>query len=1213
MDEQRAQTAPTAATALSSMIRAHSQPVLPPHATPTAVFAREESSSIKYDEMWSHSFALKTNQRHDFPTTNNEKHDKNKKKSAKLVLLQTDDDILAEQTTEQLNRIASSELDMCIKHLGLCKNLQTLYVDNNKIKDIEGIAELKKMWRIDITANLLTDLHALASFRALGFLYLEGNRICFEDLVCIRDVHLLEVRLLGNHALFRQNTVNDYRKKVAATLPNTWILDGHFISATERQQAIEECDEFVTSLLKSCKKLEAGGSKFGSVSDVWIESEGASNETLNCAANLIQVAHKALPLEESPDLRRLKAIVSFHNAESKLHNAHRHFAPSRHARNARLMPKVWVQEILALPRRIRLEVIILIATFIEFRYPKILLSEALTIRLLDSRHFPPEAIQDTVNLPPYALVAIVAIARQFSIQEEQSMRESFTLEAATDQFQEDSKMFATIPPLFETLLDVRVPSISSALDSNVLASSTRSRQAIKLLANTASFPDPAIKGKGKREAIVREMMPLIRAAKLEPASPALSSGCEVVVPYFRILSPTKSPSSDHNSKKVCKRTMNAIGSEKSITLPEDISEVPPHDKDFDRAVVARRKPKPGDWVEICQKQFVKIQFLSADGLFVVAALPTDASRTMTISLEQMFRVSNTVWRVKHLNEQQSQALFSRSQHPWKDLATANSTRIGKLHRDSDAFHRHGAARNQGFPNHFVTSQVLKDLDRSRDSYASHLKSIEIFSSNDTLDANYVLSSPEHISAQNHCAMTSFDEQCRTPMGLWSPVKQQAPYSVLGGGSLEQSSSLKELKTRKPRAAHALPPQQPDDWLEIRQEMQAQLGILDPTEQFTGTAGRPMTGCSSHSSDSDLLTRTDVSAIPTVAPDPDVSAAAQTIERGPKCSDQDPIVNGDRRRLQTLPQKLASAKFASTRVWHQVTTKTEFVFPSSGYANLISHLKDKHPDYGLEYKLHQSRQAGPLSAHGFVNPAAANMCRWMEWVVDRNMSLCEVDNPLTRAISKLKPTCSKKLKRYVAATVVGAAMHRQIEDLHEDLKILKSVTSKLQAEDLSLADVRTLFDAVVQRFPSMKPQLKAPDSIVHSPAFESAAVKVINGDVRLSTDERAAIKAFEKAASITGSKRKELDDDSVLGEDFATAILRAKKTAVAFPSAAVYSELLMKLPPTSNRVERLFSQAKLILTPQRASLLPINMELLIFLRSNRRYWDMETVNAVYQQM
>lgn len=118
MDEQRSKTAPTAATALSSMIRAHSQPAFSPHVTPTMSFsAREKGLSINYDEMWSHSFALKTNQQNErLPLGSGKKHDKKNKKQAKGVLHQTEDEaVLAsgtEQSMEQLHRIANSELDM---------------------------------------------------------------------------------------------------------------------------------------------------------------------------------------------------------------------------------------------------------------------------------------------------------------------------------------------------------------------------------------------------------------------------------------------------------------------------------------------------------------------------------------------------------------------------------------------------------------------------------------------------------------------------------------------------------------------------------------------------------------------------------------------------------------------------------------------------------------------------------------------------------------------------------------------------------------------------------------------------------------------------------------------------------------------------------------------------------------------------------------------
>ena len=42
-------------------------------------------------------------------------------------------------------------------------------------------------------------------------------------------------------------------------------------------------------------------------------------------------------------------------------------------------------------------------------------------------------------------------------------------------------------------------------------------------------------------------------------------------------------------------------------------------------------------------------------------------------------------------------------------------------------------------------------------------------------------------------------------------------------------------------------------------------------------------------------------------------------------------------------------------------------------------------------------------------------------------------------------------------------------------------------------------------------------------------------------------------------------------------------------------------PTSNHLERLFSQCKLIRTQLRQSMLPGTLEMILFLKVNRRYW------------
>ncbi|ETN05938.1 hypothetical protein PPTG_13790 [Phytophthora nicotianae INRA-310] len=259
-------------------------------------------------------------------------------------------------------------------------------------------------------------------------------------------------------------------------------------------------------------------------------------------------------------------------------------------------------------------------------------------------------------------------------------------------------------------------------------------------------------------------------------------------------------------------------------------------------------------------------------------------------------------------------------------------------------------------------------------------------------------------------------------------------------------------------------------------------------------------------------------------------------------------------------------------------------PSSGYANMISHFKDKHPGYVEDYKSHQSRQAGLHRTFGFVNPTASNMYRWIEWVVARNMPLSEVDDPFTRGMSKLQPVCSKTLKRYMTLLVaaveakITAEMSGQygymydastfyLENYVDNIK--HSVTLKLQLEDVMLADVRALFDSIIERFPTTKAKLSATATIVHFPTFEAAAVKVNNGEVgSLTASERKAIKRFEveTASASSGRKRKRRDDDEK-EEDFATSVLRAKKASGRQTSAS-YSKLIEKLPPTNNHYESL---------------------------------------------
>ncbi|KAG3063134.1 hypothetical protein PI124_g22253 [Phytophthora idaei] len=52
---------------------------------------------------------------------------------------------------------------------------------------------------------------------------------------------------------------------------------------------------------------------------------------------------------------------------------------------------------------------------------------------------------------------------------------------------------------------------------------------------------------------------------------------------------------------------------------------------------------------------------------------------------------------------------------------------------------------------------------------------------------------------------------------------------------------------------------------------------------------------------------------------------------------------------------------------------------------------------------------PLSRFGFVSETTQHRYEWLCWIVERNLPISEVDNPLTRSMPRLKPVSSKTLK------------------------------------------------------------------------------------------------------------------------------------------------------------------------------------------------------------
>ncbi|ETL77333.1 hypothetical protein L917_21726 [Phytophthora nicotianae] len=208
---------------------------------------------------------------------------------------------------------------------------------------------------------------------------------------------------------------------------------------------------------------------------------------------------------------------------------------------------------------------------------------------------------------------------------------------------------------------------------------------------------------------------------------------------------------------------------------------------------------------------------------------------------------------------------------------------------------------------------------------------------------------------------------------------------------------------------------------------------------------------------------------------------------------------------------------------------------------------------LMVQLRHCNNAAELAKHTELKPIKRNTIRWSSTfeMIHRYKRIRDAIRQV-EAVEEFIPT---------------GATHKKVVGLPEHLKKLDSVCKVLQDDRTAMADVRVLFDPLIDDYLVMA-----------------------------SHDFRAQAR---KSCSHQPSERKE--------DSYAVEILRgSKKKRNAVAQSVSYSELAKMVPPTSNTVERLFSQCKLILTPQCACLLPANFEILAFLRVNRDLWNASTL-------
>ncbi|KAH9111106.1 hypothetical protein LEN26_013546 [Aphanomyces euteiches] len=192
---------------------------------------------------------------------------------------------------------------------------------------------------------------------------------------------------------------------------------------------------------------------------------------------------------------------------------------------------------------------------------------------------------------------------------------------------------------------------------------------------------------------------------------------------------------------------------------------------------------------------------------------------------------------------------------------------------------------------------------------------------------------------------------------------------------------------------------------------------------------------------------------------------------------------------------------------------------------------------------------------YLSPITYNATRWSSM------------HDMIALYLELKPFISTFSDRSFLDILPTVQQDHSINELVSHLRLFECVSKHLQKDDVGMPNVRTLFDGLIDLYPTMASHIGRDASIVESPSFENAIVKLQNGEP-LDIIDLSALARFEVDAG--------LDLEETGDTDYVTQLLKKAQSL----KSKKYDDTLLFVPPTSNCVERFFSQAKLVLNPLR---------------------------------
>jgi hypothetical protein len=282
-----------------------------------------------------------------------------------------------------------------------------LMLFNNRITHecLETIwVDFPSCWWIYLSSNRISKLSSGTIPLALSLLDLSNNPIPIDELSSLSLSHVLRLNLTTDNfpsidASFDRSW--DALLSISHRLHQIWVFNNHFISHSDRKYVLRNFPR--EDAAQAIKPTQQRGA--------WSSLTISARQT-----TIINATHHLERIDHVSDTVRLDILLEDYMHECLIWNQYCHAVSLSNSVSVRYMKKKPlfsnINSVLFAPHRLRLDLSVLLTTRLMYSIPDTLFHDALAILL--SEVISSQDIEAIVNLPPFALTAMISLIKRIS-------------------------------------------------------------------------------------------------------------------------------------------------------------------------------------------------------------------------------------------------------------------------------------------------------------------------------------------------------------------------------------------------------------------------------------------------------------------------------------------------------------------------------------------------------------------------------------------------------------------------------------------------------------------------------------------------------------------------------------------------------------------------------------------------------------------------------